>query len=248
MFVGIALRCKRMSAGGQAAASSTIPSGILRGMALKTLLRSEAVARYVNEIVIRETDLQKRLRAETSLLPQGGMQISADQGAMLSMLVKLIGAKSALEVGTFTGYSALCVASALPADGKLIACDVSEEWTSIARRYWLEAGVASKIGLRLAPALQTLEVLMREGRVFDFAFIDADKESYQAYYEAVLRLLRAGGLMVFDNALGTGGTGEPTYDPATSNLHALNVRIREDDQVESMLATVGAGFLLVRKK
>ncbi len=220
-------------------------------MAFKSLVASDSVARYVNEEMLREPDVQKRLRAETAGIPHGGMQISSDQGALLSLLVKLIGAKKAIEIGTFTGYSALCVALALPADGKLIACDISEEWTAIGRRYWREAGVAGKIDLRLAPALKTVETLLLQGGAgtFDFAFIDADKEAYDAYYEGVLKLLRPGGLIAMDNVLGSGPNSESAdYDPATSKMHALNLKIRDDARVDAMIATVGAGFMLVRKR
>lgn len=220
-------------------------------MAFKSQVRSDAVAQYVNETMLHETDVQRRLRAATAQLPVGGMQISADQGALLAFLVRMLGARRALEIGTFTGYSTLCVAMALPADGRLIACDVSAEWTTIAQRYWKEAGVADRIELRLAPALETLAALQQQGAAgsFDFAFIDADKVAYDAYYEAALKLLRPGGVIAMDNVLGSGpNTDNVDYDPATSKMHPLNMKIRADQRVDAMLATVGAGFMLVRKK
>ncbi len=209
------------------------------------------VERYVTEEIARETSVQKRLRAETARLPQGGMQIGADQGALLALLARSIGARMALEIGTFTGYSALAVAMALPADGKLVCCDKSEEWTAIARRYWKEAGVAEKIELRLAPALETLSALEVERGTgsFDFAFIDADKPAYDAYYEACLRLVRPGGLIALDNMLWSGAVADPkVHNADTDALRALNAKIRDDARVESCLLTVGDGVMLARKR
>ena len=179
------------------------------------------------------------------------MQIGADQGALLALLVHSIGARMALEIGTFTGYSALAVAMALPADGKLVCCDKSEDWTAIARRYWKEAGVAEKIELRLGPALETLAALERERGAgsFDFAFIDADKAAYDAYYEGCLRLLRPGGLVALDNMLWSGAVADPKEHSAdTDALRALNAKIRDDARVESCLLTVGDGVMLARKR
>jgi caffeoyl-CoA O-methyltransferase len=218
-------------------------------VAFKSLLGSEGLARYVNQTLVQETGLQRRLRAETAQLPAAGMQIAADQGAFLAFLVRLIGARRALEVGTFTGYSALCIASALPADGELVACDINEEWTRIARRYWQEAGLASRITLRLAPAKATLAALIEEAaEPFDFAFIDADKESYGAYYEAALALLRPGGLMALDNMLPDGVWDEPARGPMARAVHPVNLRIRDDARVDASPATIGAGMMLVRKR
>ena len=162
-------------------------------MAHRSLL-TEAVDRYLGTVVVHETPVQKRLRAETSKLPEAGMQIGADQGVFLAFLARLVGARRAIEVGTFTGYSALSVASVLPPDGRLVCCDVNEEWTSIARRYWAEAGLADRIELRLGPARETLAQLRkRDGPgSYDFAFIDADKTGYDAYYEACLELIARG--------------------------------------------------------
>ena len=214
-------------------------------------LLPEAVERYVARDATREGEVQKRLRAETARLPQAGMQIGPDQGALLALLARTIGARRAIEIGTFTGYSALAVASALPADGKLICCDKSEEWTAIARRYWKEAGLADRIELRLGPALETLAALATEygPNSFDFAFIDADKTSYDAYYEACLGLLRAGGLIALDNMLWSGDVANRAVrDADTKALRALNAKIRDDERVDSCLLTVGDGVMLARKR
>jgi predicted O-methyltransferase YrrM len=219
-------------------------------MARRSLL-PEAVERYVSETITQETPLQQRLRAETARLPMGMMQIGPDQGALLALLIHLIGARRAIEVGTFTGYSALAVAAALPEDGKLVACDVSEKWTSIARRYWEEAGLSKRIELHLGPATETLAQLLRNGAAgsFDFAFIDADKTNYDAYYEACLQLLRPGGLIAIDNVLWGGAVAEPAAHGAdTEALRALNMKIRDDARVESCLLTVGDGVMLARKR
>jgi predicted O-methyltransferase YrrM len=218
-------------------------------VSFKSLLGSEPLARYVNETLVQETDLQKRLRAETAPLPSAGMQIAADQGAFLAFLVRLIGARRALEVGTFTGYSALCIAAALPPDGELIACDINKEWTRIARRYWQEAGVASRITLRLAPAMETLAALVEEAAgTFDFAFIDADKEAYAAYYETCLALLRPGGLIALDNMLPDGVWDEAARGPMARAVHPVNLAIRDDARVDASPATIGAGMMLARKR
>lgn len=217
----------------------------------KRTLVPDAVEEYICEVITRETPLQKRLRAETAALPEARMQIGPDQGALFALLVHLTGVRRALEIGTFTGYSALAVAAALPEDGKLIACDVSEQWTRIARRYWAEAGVANRIELRLGPALETLAALLREGAAesFDFAFIDADKESLDAYYETCLRLVRGGGLIAVDNVLWHGDVVNPAVtDVETEAIRALNRKARDDSRVESCLLSVGDGILLVRKR
>jgi predicted O-methyltransferase YrrM len=218
-------------------------------VAFKSLLGSQDLARYVNEVLMQETELQRRLRAETARLPSAGMQVSAEQGAFLAFLVRLIGARRALEVGTFTGYSALCIAGALPPDGELVACDVNEEWTAIARRYWQEAGVAARISLRLAPAKETLAALVEaQAGTFDFAFIDADKESYAAYYEATLALLRPGGLMALDNMLPEGVWDEAARSGIARAVHPVNLAMRDDPRVDSSPATIGAGMMLARKR
>jgi caffeoyl-CoA O-methyltransferase len=217
----------------------------------RSLLKSESIERYVCETITVETPVQRKLRAETAPMQWSGMQIGPDQGAFLALLARSIGARRALEIGTFTGYSALAVAAALPADGRLIACDVSEEWTAIGRRHWQEAGVADRIDLRIGPALQTLDGLLADGEAggFDFAFIDADKSNYDGYYEAVLRLLRPGGLVALDNTLWSGKVADPAVDdPDTNALRAINLKIRDDARVDACLLTIGDGVMLARKK
>lgn len=209
-----------------------------------------AVDDYVRTVATRETPLQRRLRDETSTLRGAGMQIGADQGAFLALLVRLTGAQRALEIGTYTGYSSLAVAGALPADGRLTCCDISDEWTQVARRYWREAGVADRIDLVLAPARDTLAALLRDPGpgTFDFAFIDADKIGYDHYYEACLALLRPGGLMAIDNTLWSGAVADPEKtDADTLALRALNLKVRDDPRVTSCLVAMGDGVLLARK-
>ena len=179
------------------------------------------------------------------------MQIGPEQGQFMTLLVELIGARNALEVGTFTGYSALAVALGLPDDGCLVACDVSEEWTAIGRRYWEEAGVAHKIDLRLAPALETLDGLLAEGRAgtFDFAFIDAEKEAYDVYYERALELIRSGGLVALDNTLWEGKVVDPgVADVDTEAIRAINAKLVGDERVTLSLLPVGDGLTLARKR
>jgi O-methyltransferase len=218
-------------------------------MGARSLLPDE-IERYVGETITKETPLQKRLRAETAKLPMAMMQIGPDQGALLALLARLIGAKRTLEIGTFTGYSALTVAQALPEGGKVIACDVSEEWTAIARRYWREAGLADRIELRLGPAAESLKALLEAGGAgsFDFAFIDADKSGYDTYYELCLRLIRPNGLVAIDNVLWSGAVlDSKKRDADTAALRALNLKIRDDARVDSALLTVGDGLMLARK-
>jgi predicted O-methyltransferase YrrM len=210
----------------------------------------EQIERYIWGEIAKETPVQRRLRAETATLPDSRMQIGPDQGAFLAMLARLIGARRALEIGVYTGYSSLAVAAALPEGGKLVACDVSEEWTSIARRYWAQAGLADRIELRLGPALATLADLLAQGGAdsFDFAFIDADKLEYDAYYESCLRLVRPGGLIAIDNVLWGGAVADPAEnDPETAAIRTLNQKVRDDPRVESSLVTIGDGVLLARR-
>jgi predicted O-methyltransferase YrrM len=219
-------------------------------MTKRTLL-PDAIEQYVSEVATRETPLQRRLRDETAELPRARMQIGPDQGALMALLVRLIGARRVLEIGTFTGYSSLTVAAALPEDGKLITCDVSEEWTAIARRYWQEAKLTNRIELRLGRALDTLAAMLRDGAAssFDFAFIDADKESNDAYYETCLKLVRPGGLIAIDNVLWHGAVVDLSADdPETVAIRALNRKVRDDGRVEACLLTVGDGILLARKR
>ncbi|HTS94364.1 MAG TPA: class I SAM-dependent methyltransferase [Stellaceae bacterium] len=219
-------------------------------MARRSIIADD-IDSYVTQTLGKETPIQRRLRAETMKLPMGLMQIGADQGAFLALLVRLIGAKRCLEIGTFTGYSALTVASALPPDGKLIACDVSEEWTGIGRRYWREAGLESRIDLRIAPAAETLRGLLAAGDAgrFDFAFIDADKSNYDTYYELCLQLLRPNGLIAIDNVLWSGAVfDDRKQDADTVALRAINLKIRDDARVESVLLTIGDGLTIARKR
>jgi len=209
------------------------------------------VDKYVNDVITRQSEIERRMYRETLRAPHGRMQTSPDQAALLSFLVKLIGARRAIEVGVFRGHGSLAIASALPADGKLIACDISDEYTRHARRYWEEAGVAGKIDLRLAPAVRTLDALLESDGpdTFDFAFIDADKSNYDGYYERCLRLIRPGGVVVLDNVLWGGSVAdERIHDDDTDALRALNLKIRDDQRVDAALVTIGDGFMLVRKR
>jgi caffeoyl-CoA O-methyltransferase len=212
---------------------------------------SDELYAYLLSVSLRETEVQRRLREETATLERHRMQISPDQGQLMALLVRLLGARRVVEVGVFTGYSALAVAAALPPDGRLIACDVSEEWTSIARRYWSEAGVDDRIDLRLAPAMETLDRLLADegpGSI-DLAFLDADKESYDGYYERVLELLRPGGLVLIDNVLWGGKVmDEMDDDPATVALRALNLKLHGDTRVDLAMIPVGDGLTLARKR
>lgn len=199
----------------------------------------------------RESALKKELREATAKLPDARMQITPEQGQFMALLAKSIGAKRALEIGVYTGYSAWCVAETLDEGGNLIACDVSVEWTSIAREFWKKAGVAEKIDLRIAPALETLASLEADGQggAFDFAFIDADKENYDSYYETCLRLLRSGGLIVVDNALWGGQVMDRSFqDVDTIAIRNLNEKIRDDERVDASLLSVGDGVYLARKR
>ena len=193
--------------------------------------------------------LRAELAAETAKLGMiSGMQIAAEQGTFMAILAGAIGARSAVEVGTFTGYSALCVARALPADGKLLCCDINEQWTSVGRRYWERAGVANKITLKLAPAAETLKALPAS-HTFDFAFIDADKTSYAIYYEEILKRLRPSGLMIIDNVLWSGAVAdEAKQDADTQALRKLNDFIAKDTRVEAVMLGIADGLTIVRKK
>jgi len=219
-------------------------------MANQTINLTDELYDYLVAVSIREPELFKRLRTETAKQERSGMQMSPDEGQFLAFLVRLIGARQTLEVGVFTGYSALWVASALPDDGKIIACDVSEEWTGIARRYWQEAGVDHKIDLRLAPATATLQALLDAGRQndFDFALIDADKENYDTYYEQCLQLVRPGGLIAIDNVLWYGAVIDDTkQDADTQAIRAFNKKRHTDTRVNISLVPIGDGVTLLRK-
>jgi len=220
-------------------------------MANKTMGISDDLAAYVVKVGTREPDVLARLREETAAIPQHNMQIAPEQGAFLALLVELIGARRCIEVGTFTGYSSTAVALALPADGQIVCCDVSEEWTSLARRYWAEAGVTGKVDLRIAPATETLDQLVAGGQeaTYDFAFVDADKAGYDAYYERLLRLVRPGGLIVFDNMLWGGDVldTDPS-DEDTKALQALNAKLARDERITLCLLPVADGVTLARRR
>jgi predicted O-methyltransferase YrrM len=216
-----------------------------------TIGLSEDLSAYVLRYGTREPDVLARLREETATLPQHRMQIPPEQGAFLAMLVELTGARRCIEVGTFTGYSSTAVALALPADGTLLCCDVSEEWTAIARRYWADAGVTGKVELRIAPATRTLDALLADGEeaTYDVAFVDADKVGYDAYYERLLRLVRPGGLIAFDNTLWGGAVLEANPDDAdTKALQALNLKLATDERVSLCLLPIGDGVTLARRR
>ena len=220
-------------------------------MSSKTLNLDESVYAYLLSNIHPETSALRELRETTrKTLPMHVMQISPEQGAFMALLCRVMNARLAVEVGTFTGYSALAVAQVLPEDGKLVACDVSKEWTDIGGQYWAEAGVAHKIDLRLAPATETLSQLLDErgAGTFDFAFIDADKTNYDDYYELCLQLIRVGGLIAIDNVLWGGRTSDPSAtDTATVALRNLNSKVRQDDRVFATMLPIGDGLSLVQK-
>jgi predicted O-methyltransferase YrrM len=218
-------------------------------MPKRTQLLTSDVYAYVLESSSREPSVLAELRAATASLPNSVMQIGSDQGQLMALLVRLIGARRCLEIGTFTGYSALAVALALPADGELITCDVSAEWTAVGQPFWRQAGVDSRIDLRIKPALETLDELLADGQTasFDFAFIDADKTSYAAYYEKLLRLVRPGGLIAVDNTLALAGM--PIFEHDSANAKAMlafNDLVHRDERVDLAMLTVGEGLTLLR--
>lgn len=220
-------------------------------MSARSIQLTDAVYAYLLNHSLREPEVLARLRAETAAMPQGLMQVAPEQGQFIALLVELIGARRTVEVGTFTGYSTLCVALALPADGRIVACDISETFTAVGRRYWAEAGVADKIDLRLGPALATLDALLNAdgAGAFDFMFVDADKENYLNYYERGLSLLRPGGLMAIDNVLWNGGVADRAQnDDETRAIRALNDRVHGDARVSLSLVPIGDGLTLARKR
>ena len=220
-------------------------------MTRRSFLLPDALAAYYETVAVREDALLAELHAETGALPQARMQISPEQGQLLGLLVKLMGAKRCIEVGVFTGYSSLAVARALPGDGTLLACDVSEEWTAVARRYWARAGVERKIRLVLAPARGTLEAELAAGKAgtYDFAFIDADKTAYLDYYERCLSLLRPGGLIAVDNTLWSGRVADPAIaDADTRALREFNAFVARDERVDLCLVPISDGLTLLRKR
>ncbi len=218
-------------------------------MSNKTLCITEDLYGYMLSVSLREPDILRELRAETAQDENANMQISPEQGQFMGLLVKLLGAERTLDIGVYTGYSSLCIALALPEGGTVIACDVNREWTDIAQRYWLKAGMEDRIELHLAPARQTLEDLLRQGTdSFDFAFIDADKINYDLYYEYCLQLIRPGGLIAIDNVLWDGAVADPAINDAdTLAIRALNEKIHQDRRVEISLVPIADGLGLVRK-
>jgi len=220
-------------------------------MSNKSLAMGDRLYAYLQSVSVREPEILTELRHETAQHPMAGMQISPEQGQLMALLVQLIAATKPLEVGVFTGYSSLVVALALPPDGKIIACDVSEEYTAIARRYWQKAEVADKIDLRIAPALETLDRLLAEGQAntFDFAFIDADKSSYDDYYERALQLVRVGGLIAIDNVLWSGAVADPSItNTSTEKIRALNQKLHQDDRITLSLIPIADGLTLALKR
>ncbi len=222
-------------------------------MSASTLELTPPRREYLLNVGLREPSLWAELRAETATLEGAEMQICPEQGGLMHMLTKLMGATRAIEVGTFTGYSALAVASALPANGTLVACDVSEAWTSVGQRYWERAGVGDRIDLRIAPALDTLDSLIEAGQAgtFDLAFVDADKGNYGGYHERILQLLRPGGAALYDNVLWGGRLRLPEHDDdstSTRALRAFNIALRDDTRVELVMVPVGDGLTIARKR
>jgi len=220
-------------------------------MANQTLNLTPELLAYLREHGLRESPVLAELRAATALLPEAVMQISPEQGQFMAFLLRLMGAKRVLEIGTFTGYSTLWLASALPEDGQVITCDCNREWTDMARQYWERAGLAHRITLHLGDARETLKTLQDAGKsdTYDFAFIDADKVNYDAYYEACLTLVRPGGLIAIDNTLWGGAVIDPdATDPDTEAIRRLNRKVRDDQRVEMVMVPIGDGVTLVRRR
>jgi predicted O-methyltransferase YrrM len=218
-------------------------------MSLRSIGLDERLYRYLLDVSLREPDILRRLRAETAERENASMQIAPEQGQFMALLVELIAAERTLEIGSFTGYSALAVALALPPHGRVIACEVSEEYARVARRWWAEAGVADKIELRVGPAVETLDRMLEDGLGgrFDFAFIDADKQGYIDYWERSLRLVRHGGLIAVDNVLWDGRVADPeNAEESTQAIRAFNARVRDDDRVDLSLIPIGDGLTLAR--
>lgn len=220
-------------------------------MSNKTFTMSDTLYAYMTDVSLREPEVLTRLREETSRLSMSKMQIAPEQGQFMRLLVKALGIRRGIEVGVFTGYSSLCVALAMPEDGRIVACDIDKEWTDIARRYWKVAGVDHKIELRLAPALETLDTLIGEHleNNFDFAFIDADKAGYKDYYERALVLIRPGGLIAIDNTLWSGSVADATNQTEdTQAIRDFNRHVHADERVDMSLLPVGDGLTLALKR
>jgi predicted O-methyltransferase YrrM len=219
-------------------------------MSRSTELFAPGLCEYIEQHSVREIDLLRQLREETASNPRSHMQIPPEQGVLLQLLVKMIGARRALEIGVFTGYSSLAVAVALPADGHLVACDISEEYTAVARRYWAKAGVAEKIHLRVGPAMDTLDDLIAAGasETFDIAFIDADKTAYRGYYERCLKLVRPNGLILLDNMLQHGLVMAESREPNVQAIQELNDFIHRDERVDALLLPFGDGLTIALRR
>ena len=219
-------------------------------MSNRTLSIDDRVYDYLLSVSLKESDLLRQLRAETAAIEFSEMQIAPEQGQFMALLVKLMGARRALEIGTFTGYSSISIASALPQGGELVCCDDSDEWTQVAKKYWQQAGLEDRIDFRLGDAARTLQALIDEGQAgtFDFIFIDADKQNYPLYYELSLSLLRAGGLMAVDNTLWSGDVADPeNMEPGTRAIRRFNEMLKQDERVEISLVPIGDGLTLVHK-
>ncbi|MBS0358294.1 MAG: class I SAM-dependent methyltransferase [Proteobacteria bacterium] len=220
-------------------------------MSNQTLNLTPQLYQYLLSTSLREPAVMKHLRLETAKLPSHNCQIAPEQGQFMALLIELLGARKVLELGTYTGYSALAMALALPPQGKLITCDINDEWTAMAQQFWREAGVAHKIELRLGPALETLEKLLKAGEAdtFDFAFIDADKANYSAYYEKIFQLVRRGGLIAVDNVLWDGAVADPAIsDTQTKAIRALNEKLKNDERISFSLVPIADGLALARKR
>jgi len=220
-------------------------------MSNRTLPIDDRLYDYICDVSINESELLRQLREETATLDYSVMQISPEQGQFMSLLIKLTSAKRALEIGTFTGYSSICVANAMPADGKLICCDISPQWTDIAEKYWELAGLENKIDLFTQPADITMQMLIDDGAegTFDFIFIDADKQNYIKYYEMALQLLRKGGMIAVDNTLWSGAVADPeNIEPGTRAIRRFNEMVKKDDRISSSLVTIGDGLTLILKE
>ena len=220
-------------------------------MSNRTLSIDDRIYDYLCDVSINESELLRQLREETALIEYSVMQISPEQGQFMALLIKLMGATRAIEIGTFTGYSSICVAGAMPENGKLVCCDISPQWTDIAEKYWLLAGLENKIDLYIQPAEQTLQMLLDDGaeRSFDFVFIDADKQNYIMYYEMALRLLRKGGMIAVDNTLWSGAVADPeNNEPGTRAIRRFNEMIKKDTRVSKSLLTIGDGLTLILKE
>jgi predicted O-methyltransferase YrrM len=223
----------------------------VQAMSNRTITMSDRLYDYLLKVSMREPRVLKQLREETAKHPRHGMQISPEQGQFMRLLVRLMGAVRCIEVGVFTGYSSLSVALALPDGGRIVACDVSEEYTAVAKRYWKQAGVDKKIELRLGPALETLDAMLKRGEAgrYDFAFIDADKRNYLHYYERVIRLLRPGGLMAVDNVLWSGAViDKKDRSVDTLAIRKFNKTLLADGLIELSLVPIGDGLTLARKR